>query len=456
MAKGLRAIAIGAAALAACGAQSATTDPNDPAPTFSAADRATLKTLAPAALPAPPADVSNRFADDARAAKLGQRFFNDPGFSGKLLDGDNDGSATTLGVRGQPGRVACAGCHVPASGFVDTRTLGGQISLASSWVLRRTPSLLDVGQAKLLMWDGRRDSLQAQVLGPLETDKEMNSSRLFLAEQIFARYKADYEALFGALPPLDDAARFPPLAASQTGCDQPINAPETCHGRPGDGAEYDGMAAADQQAVTQVAVNFGKAIAAFERKLTCGPGRFDAFVAGDANKLTHSEQRGAALFIGKAACLTCHSGPFLTDQKFHVVGLAPARVAQENFIDANDRGAIVGVAADLADPLNVLGAFSDGNDGRLPAAATPAMEGAFRTPALRCVSKRPSFLHTGQFKTLEDVVAFFDGGGHPAGYPGTKEIAPLGLTAGERADLAAFLRALDGPGPDASLLVTAP
>jgi hypothetical protein len=62
-------------------------------------------------------------------------------------------------------------------------------------------------------------------------------------------------------------------------------------------------------------------------------------------------------------------------------------------------------------------------------------------------------MHTGQLRTLEQVVAFFDMGGHPPpGYPGASEIAALGLTASERADLATFLRALDGPGPDATLL----
>jgi cytochrome c peroxidase len=77
-------------------------------------------------------------------------------------------------------------------------------------------------------------------------------------------------------------------------------------------------------------------------------------------------------------------------------------------------------------------------------------DGAFRTPTLRCVAKRPSFIHTGQLATLEDVLAFFDTGGDPTGFPGQNEIKPLDLSQRERADLAAFLRALDGPGPAAA------
>lgn len=211
------------------------------------------------------------------------------------------------------------------------------------------------------------------------------------------------------------------------------------------------MSLADQQAVTQVVVNFGKALGAYQRLLTCGAGAFDRWSHGDVAALSRAEQRGAALFVGKGQCVGCHSGPYLSDQRFHNTGLSPATVAAV-FVDKNDRGAAVGLARALADPLNVRGAYSDGNDGRLPDPVPASAEGAFRTPTLRCVSRRPSFMHTGQFRTLEEVVAFFDRGGHPAGYPGKSELAPLGLSERERGDLAAFLRALDGPGPDPSLL----
>ena len=112
--------------------------------------RAVLATLSPASLPPPPADRSNRFANDPAAAHLGQELFFDPSFSGPLVDSDNDGKSNALGRVGDTGRVACAGCHVPTSGFVDTRSLGKAISLGAGWGLRRAPSLLDVGQNRLL------------------------------------------------------------------------------------------------------------------------------------------------------------------------------------------------------------------------------------------------------------------------------------------------------------------
>jgi cytochrome c peroxidase len=420
---------------------------------ISAQDRAQLAALAPSPLPSPPADASNRFADNGQAALFGQALFFDTGFSGALLEGDNDGTKATLGVKGQTGRVSCAGCHVAAAGFLDNRSPGSagisQVSLAAGWSKRRTPSLLDVGQSGLLHWDGRHDALWNQPFGPLEHANEMNSSRLYAAEQIFARYRVAYEAIFGAMPALDDANRFPQLAAAQTGCNS-LSPPATCHGYPGDGAEYDGLSAADQQAVTAVWVNAGKALEAYERKLACGPGRFDAWVNGDASALTPAEQRGAALFVGGGNCISCHSGPYLSDEKFHNTGLVPKTVAAV-ILDSSDTGAVQGLADDLADPLNTLGVFSDGNPGRLPSAVAPSLSGAFRTPKLRCVSRRPSLMHTGQLSSLLDVASFFNRGGDLVG-ASTNELKPLGLSAADLLDLQAFLMALEGPGPDASLL----
>lgn len=407
-------------------------------------------------LPKPPADVTNRFADNPSAAALGQKLFFETRFSGKLTDGDNDGSRNTLGVRGETGKVSCAGCHVPQSGFLDDRTLGKQISLGAGWGRRRAPSLLDVGQAKLLTWDGRHDTFYNQAFAPIESAVEMNSSRLYTAQQAYALYRQPYEALFGAMPPLDDAQRFPRVTAEQTGCAPTTVDPEpkcngVAHGLPGDKAEFDGLAPADQDAVTQVVVNLGKALGAYQRLLDCGPSRFDAWVAGKADALSESEQRGAKLFVGRGQCVNCHSGPYLSDQKFHNVGLMPGIVAVV-FIDHDDHGASVGLAGALGDPLNSRGQFSDGDDGRLPESLDASAEGAFRTPSLRCAARRPSFMHTGHLDSLEEVVSFFARGGDRFGFPGTSELKPLDLSQQDELDLVAFLKTLEGPGPAASLL----
>lgn len=430
------------AALAACG-----TETGSPAPARSAFESLRYDDGPP------PADVSNRYADDPAAAKLGQALYFDTRLSGRLLDPDNGALAGSLGAKGTPGLVGCASCHVPESGFVDTRSPGQQISLAAQWTARKTPMLLESGFVSLFNWDGERDSMWRQTIGVMESNRELNSGRLFIAEQLFRIYRDDYEAIFGAMPPLDDTTRFPALAPEDAGCANGMSATEQyiCHGLPGDGAEYDGMAPDDQTAVTRVTVNAAKAIAAYQRLLRCGGSRFDAWIDGDDSALDDSELRGAALFIGKARCADCHTGPNLTDNQFHNVGLAPEHVAQA-FIDAGDDGAETGLVAALVDPLNVRSELSDGDDGRLPASVPASMAGAFRTPSLRCAATHPSFMHTGQMRTVAEVVAFFDHGGDPPGpYPGHSELQPLGLGDDEQADLTAFLAALEGPGPGAAL-----
>jgi cytochrome c peroxidase len=397
---------------------------------------ARLQALSPAELPAARPDPTNAWADDAQAALLGKTLFFDPRFSGPLLDGDNDGAPGTLGLQGEVGKVSCEGCHNAPAGFLDNRSPRGQISLASGWTRRRTPSLLDMGQATILGWDGRRDTAYNQIFGVIESPIEFNSSRLFVAQQIIRYYKAPYEAIFGPLPALD---AYELLAPNDAGCAELPADPvaERCP-KPGH----------DDPEVVQILVNMGKAIGAYERQLTCGPSRFDAWLHGELDALSAEESAGAVVFV-KAGCDACHSGPALTDQRFHNVGAANL---QPNFIEPfDDPGAAAGLSQALADPLNSRGAYSDGDDGRLDSVGqdVTALEGAFRTPGLRCVSRRPSFFHAGQKRSIEDVILFFNRGGDSLGFRGTKDelMVQLGLSDEERAELAAFLRALDGPGP---------
>lgn len=403
-------------------------------------DDALLRALVLPASAQPPPDPTNRHADDPRAAKLGQRLFFDPGLSGPLLDSANDGLPGTLGKKGDAGKVACASCHVPGP-FVDTRSVRGQLSLGSGWTHRRAPTLLDVSQATFLTWDGHRDTAFSQPFGPLENALEMNSSRLFVAEQIAKRYRADYEAIFGPLPSLD---AYPDLAPKDAGCatipSDPVHA--TC------GTVAD-------ETVTRIVVNVGKAIQAYTRKLGCGRSRFDAWMDGDANALNADEQAGAHLFVGKGGCSSCHGGPYLTDQRFHNIGVPGSLVPTTGVNTANDPGAAEGLADVKKSPLNSRGIYSDGDDGRLDAIAgdTSSYLGAFRTAPLRCSSRRPSFMHNGELRSLEAAVHFFsEGAPRTGGYAGTSENYRRHLTEAEEAQIVAFLRALDGPGPSADLL----
>jgi cytochrome c peroxidase len=282
-------------------------------------------------------------------------------------------------------------------------------------------------------WDGRKDSQWSQALGPLESAVEHNTTRVGVVRVLAQHHSAAYIAIFGALP---DLAGLPLHAGPVTDA----TAAEAWATIPPE----------RQDAINRASANLGKAIAAFERRIAYGPSRFDRFVdavvAGEpvpaTVRLTPDEQAGARLFVGKGECITCHTGPLLTDQQFHNLGI-PGTAGL-----ATDEGRWAGARTVRDDPFNCLGPYSDA----LPTDCTALQHltvdvatllGAFKTPSLRNVAERAPYMHAGQLASLEAVMDHYDGA--PAAELGTTVLRPLQLTAGERAQLVAFLRSLSGP-----------
>ena len=85
---------------------------------------------------------------------------------------------------------------MPARGFQDGLPVGEGIGRTD----RRTMALAGVAHGRWLFWDGRRDSLWAQALTPLESGVEHGITRTFAVRWIALRYRAEYEAVFGPLP----------------------------------------------------------------------------------------------------------------------------------------------------------------------------------------------------------------------------------------------------------------
>lgn len=166
-----------------------------------------------------------------------------------------------------------------------------------------------------------------------------------------------------------------------------------------------------------------KAIASFERTLLSGDSPFDRYQYGhDRTAMSPAAIRGLAVFTDKnrGNCATCHTigekYALFTDDKFHNIGIS---------VDSE------GNLTDL---------------GRFVVTKNPADKGAFRTPSLRDVAMTAPYMHDGSEKTLKDVVDYYVGGGNSNPYL-DKEIAPLELSAQDRADLIAFLNALTGTPP---------
>ncbi|MHB8419712.1 MAG: cytochrome-c peroxidase [Myxococcales bacterium] len=170
------------------------------------------------------------------------------------------------------------------------------------------------------------------------------------------------------------------------------------------------------------------AIATFCRTLLAGGAPYDRFEAGDKAAMSPEAQRGQALFFGKGGCASCHTGPNFTDEQFHDIGIGQED-PQKRFYPPGSRG-----KPDFPE----LGRFNE----------THRIEdrGAFKTPTLRELVNTGPYMHDGRFGTLEEVVAYYDRGG-PRLLGMDPRIRPLGLTAQERSDLVAFLRALSASPP---------
>lgn len=193
----------------------------------------------------------------------------------------------------------------------------------------------------------------------------------------------------------------------------------------------------------------GRAIAAYERSAEVSQftSKYDYWLIGRA-KLTGQEEHGRALFMGKAKCANCHKPPLFTDFTYENLGV-PKNPLNPFYseLEWNPAG------ADWVD---------DGLGGFLKAAGYaesvwgPAV-GKHKVPTLRNVDLRPSkhfikaYSHNGYFKSLEEIVHFYNTRDVPGmGWPApevavninTTEVGNLGLNYGEELAIVAFLETL--------------
>ena len=304
-----------------------------------------------------------------------------------------------------PGTLACATCHQPQRGFTD----GLAVAHGAAAGERNTPALANVRWQRWFGWDGAHDNLWAQSLRPIVDPREMASdfSRLAALVRTDPIFAADYRRAFGADPPADDEA---------------------------------------------LAVDVGKALAAYQETLVTARTPFDAYrdalARGDAAaaaKYPAAAARGARLFVGKGRCNLCHLGPAFTNGEFQDIGI-PFFVAGGGV----DRGRYEGIRRLKASRFNLLGPYSDDpSRGTATATRHVAAEhrnfGEFKVPSLREVARTPPYMHNGSLATLREVVRHYsmldldrvhaDGG---------ELLRPLELSAAEIDDLVAFLESLSG------------
>ena len=327
-----------------------------------------------------------------------------------------------------PGQ-SCASCHTPAAGFADpdhslpvsrgvikART-GFRSAPTAAYAKFVPPLYYDADGGTYvggLFWDGRVNSLVEQSQFPFLNPVEMHNpdQQSVVAKIRSGKYSGLFRNVFGN--------------ASLN----PYNY-QTAYGQ------------------------ITKAIAAFESTPLFSPfsSKYDLFLKGKAN-LTPAERRGLALYNDKANCFACHPstaapgqpGPMFTDFTYDNIGIPknwsipflklPPNLNPEgtNFID-------LGLA-------NTVAKFDPAN------AADQA--GRFKVPTLRNLALTAPYGHNGYFKTIKDIVHFYNTRDVPAAnwpegeVPETvnhDELGDLKMTNQEENDLVEFLKTLtDGYG----------
>jgi len=292
--------------------------------------------------------------------------------------------------------VSCADCHHPDEGWARSTQFG--VGIRGQQGNRNSPPSYNRILSDAQFWDGRAATLEEQAVGPIANPIEMGNSHAGCVESLkkIDGYRLQFERIF-----------------------------------PTDGVTID---------------NVGRAIAAFERTIVTGPTPYDYYEPvraietaykgdveslkedepeeykeylaakklSDAHPMSESARRGRELFFGRANCTACHAGANFTDELYHNLG----------------------VGMEKADP----------DLGRYAVTKVDADRGAFKTPTVRNVAQTAPYMHDGSQATLEEVVDWYDKGGHPNPYL-SKRMVKLNLSAQDKKDLVEFMKALTGEFP---------
>ncbi|OUD37417.1 cytochrome-c peroxidase [Flavobacterium sp. FPG59] len=168
------------------------------------------------------------------------------------------------------------------------------------------------------------------------------------------------------------------------------------------------------------------AIASYVRSLNKFNSRFDNYFSGASTSFSDEEKLGFNLFAGKGKCATCHFIPLFN-------GTVPP-------IYKKTEQEVIGT------PQTKNGKIIDQDLGRFTQYKMAQLKNAFKTPTLRNIAQTGPYMHNGVFKSLEEVVVFYnEGGGAGNGITVENQTLPsdkLNLTLAEQKALVAFMKTL--------------
>ena len=295
---------------------------------------------------------------------------------------------------------SCAMCHIPEQGFTSNE-LAMAVGVEGRSVRRNSPTIYNSAYAALLFHDGREDSLEQQVWGPLLAKNEMaNPSVGHVINKIggIDEYRGLFEAAFN-----------------------------------GKGVSMETL---------------GMALASYQRSLVSGGSSFDRwYYAKEPDALPAPAQRGFKLFTGKAGCVACHTideqHALFSDDQLHNTGIG-YRESMGIRAEREQIQIAPGITIDVdRSVIDSVGEPPPTDVGRYEITQNPDDRWKYKTPSLRNVALTAPYMHNGSLSTLGDVVDFYNAGGVPNELLDPL-IQPLQLNEQERQDLIAFLQSLTG------------
>ncbi len=280
---------------------------------------------------------------------------------------------------------SCASCHAPEKAFTD----GLQKSVAynfEGFVDRNSPTLINSIFADKYFYDLRIEFLEKQTEHVITNHKEFNSSFPVVINKLLS--SPEYVERF--------KKAFP------NGTDQSIS----------------------KHLISG-------AITAYVASLHSFNSDFDKYIRKEKVEIDKDVKKGFNLFMGKAACATCHYAPIFNgtvppefqESESEVLGVPATSNLKKTTLDP-DRGRANGVLKEASD----------------------IYLHSFKTPTIRNVSLTAPYMHNGVFKTLDEVVDFYNlGGGQGIGLKiPNQTLAPdkLNLSKKEIKQLVLFMKSL--------------
>ena len=283
------------------------------------------------------------------------------------------------------GKRACASCHNPQKAFTD----GNKKSLAFDFngtVERNSPTLVNSVYADKFFYDLRVKKLEDQFEHVIVSDKEFHTEYDVIEEKLEA--SSEYVELFK-----DCFPKFKDPVFKYT---------------------------------------ISMALSSYVLSLQGLNSRFDKYVRGEGAELTASEKNGYNLFMGKAACGTCHFAPIFN-------GTVPPDYAESE-------SEVLGVPESVNAESPILDSDPGRRANKVVHDRSDIYLHSFKTVTVRNVELTAPYMHNGAYETLEQVMDFYHGGGGASlGIDPPNQTLPtdsLDLTESDKTDIIAFLKTL--------------